>query len=296
MKSAQFEEREYESALYTQLALGDLQWPPGTVLEQYLGFDLGVFLTREYLWRLHGISRPLVGFSPFDDLWPLLPRHPRSRDRLPSFFLNCFIQAKRPDIGRRLPRKLTGLGLTAPYFVFRTEPEQQRCLEIAAAALNDRALFVYAAPVFATSNELFAHRTTGDVADHSTFPLARHLSGHGAWYYSQPGTAGALNPDFTRADFPSFAEEIAALREKRPRERETQSVNLSTLAATLKNVVTESREIRETARAANLAEEWRRIEGFGKRTDAPPAVPAYMQIQAFIRYYHLAWLTISDEG
>lgn len=295
MKSAQFEEREYENALYTQIALGDLQWPPGTVLEQYLGFDLGVFLSRDYLWRLHGFPRPLAGFSLFHDLWPLLPRTPNSRDRLPTFRLNCFIQAKRPDLGRRLPRKLAGLGLSSPFFVFRTEPEQQRCLEVAAATLSDRALFVYAAPVFATSNELFSHRTLGDVAEHSTFPLATHLAGHGAWYYSQPGTIGVLNPDFTRAQFPSFAQEIAALRERNARsERQTQSVNLRALVESLQGVFARAAEIRETGRAANLAEEWRAIERLGQRFDAPPALVSFLQVDAFARYYNLSWLAISD--
>lgn len=295
MKSAQFEEREYESALYTQLALGDLQWPPGTVLEQYLGFDLGVFLTRDFLWRLHGVPHPLAGFSPFHDLWPLLPRHPKARERLPTFQLNCFIQAKRPDVGRRLPRMLAGLGLASPYFVFHTEPEQQRCLEVAAAGLADRALFVYAAPVFASSNELFSHRTIGDVAEHSTFPLAKHLSGHGAWYYSQPGTTGVLNPDFTRAEFPTFTQQIAALRQQQAgKERQTQSVNLRTLADSLQATLRESREIRETGRAATLAEAWRQIETFGKWSDAPPALISYMQIEAFARFFNLDWLVIDD--
>lgn len=295
MKTAQFEEREYESALYTQLALGDLQWPPGTVLEQYLGFDLGVFLTRDFLWRLHGMPRPLPGFSPYADLWPLLARQPKSRDRLPTFRLNCFIQAKRPRIGRRVSRKLSALGLVSPFFVFHTETEQQRCLEAAAAALHDRALFVYAAPVFSTSNELFSHRTLGDVAEHSTFPLARHLTGHGAWYYSQPGTSGVLNPDFTRAQFPPLGEEIAMLRQRQSSaERETQSVNLRTLAGSLQTVVREHPEIRVTGRAASLAEEWRGIASFGQRVEAPPALVSYLQVDAFTRHFNLVWLVIND--
>lgn len=295
MKSAQFEEREYENALYNQMALDDVQWPPGTVLEQYLGFDLGVFLSRDFLWRLHGYARPLAGLSLFHDLWPLLARTPQSRDRLPSFRLNCFIQAKRPAVGRRLARKLAGLGLGSPFFVFRTEPEQQRCLEIAAAALHDRALFVYAAPVFATSNELFSHRTLGDVAEHSTFPQAVHLAGHGAWYYSQPGTTGVLNPDFTRAQFPSLEEQIGALRQRNARaERQTQSVNLQTLAELLQGTLREAADIRETGRAANLAEEWRSIEAVGRRADVPLALISYLQVDAFARYYNLSWLTISD--
>lgn len=40
MKPAEFEEKEYEGPLYNQLERGNrLLWPPGQVLEGYLGFD-----------------------------------------------------------------------------------------------------------------------------------------------------------------------------------------------------------------------------------------------------------------
>jgi hypothetical protein len=294
-KPGRFEEKEYEKALYDQLALGDLQWPPGPVLEQYLGFDLGVFLTRDHLWRLHGLSHPPIGLSVYDDLWPILARRPMPRDRLPSFRLNCFIQAKRPDSKRRLPRRLAAFGLTSPYFVFHTDPEQQQCLELAAAGLAGRALFVYAAPVFATSNELFSHQTLGDVVETSTFPLVRGLTGHTAWYYSQPGTVGVLNPEFSRGEFPTLADEIEALRRTQSAgERQSQSVNLRALSESLRTVVAESKDVRETGRAANFAGEWRRIESFGQRSEAPPALVSYLQVQAFLRYFNLSWLVIND--
>jgi hypothetical protein len=37
-----------------------------------LGFDAGIFLSDPYLWKLHGIRGPLLGFSPHRFLWPFL--------------------------------------------------------------------------------------------------------------------------------------------------------------------------------------------------------------------------------
>lgn len=297
MNPAQFEEKEYENALYNQLERGDTQWSPGQVLEQYLGFDRALFLSRDYLWNLHGFPGPLGGIRPFDDLWPLMRRRPSSRDRLPSFDLNCFIQAKRPYIGRRRPAKLASLGIGRPFFKFLTEPEQQLCLDAAANRLADRALFVYAAPLFGTSRELFGHMTAGTVVEQSTFPSTALLSGHGAWYYSQPGAIGVRNPDFTNAELPSLYARIAELRERRSRrsgDGQTQSVNLRSLSDELRTVIRENPNIGATARAAYLSEEWYRIEAFARETDAPPALTSFLQISAFARFFNLFWLVIDD--
>jgi hypothetical protein len=290
-----FEEREYEKALYDQLTLGDLQWPPGTVLEKYLGFDLGVFLTRDYLWRLHGLPHPPSGLSVFDDMWPLLHRRPMPRDRLPTFRFNCFIQAKRSTMRRRLSKQLAAYGLTSPYYLFRPDPEQQECLQLSAAALAGRALFIYAAPLFVASNDLFSHQTLGDIVQHSTFPLVAHLADHTAWYFSQPGTTGVLNPKFARGDFPSIADEITRMMQAQsPSTRQTQSENLFSLSATLQNVVRESRQVRETARAAHLSGEWGQIEALGRKAEVPAALISYLQVQAFSRHFNVAWLVIND--
>src|SRR5260370_26916224 len=107
MKAAEFEEKEYEAPLYRQLERGNpYLWTPGQVLEGYLGFDAALLLSDPYLWKLHGFRGPLRGFAPNRFLWAFLPLE-LARNRLPRFRLNCFIQAKRPDVGSRLQKRLS---------------------------------------------------------------------------------------------------------------------------------------------------------------------------------------------
>lgn len=45
METVEFEEKEYESALYNQLASSNIHlWSPGQVLESYLGFDAALLV------------------------------------------------------------------------------------------------------------------------------------------------------------------------------------------------------------------------------------------------------------
>src|SRR5687767_6912204 len=126
MSTAEFEEKEYESVLYNQLANGSRYlWQPGQVLEEYLGFDAALFLAEPYLWHLHGRRRPPRGFLVNRFAWPFLPIEMR-RNRLPRFRLNCFIQAKRPEVGSGLRKRLSALGEKRPYFKFPTETDQQK--------------------------------------------------------------------------------------------------------------------------------------------------------------------------
>src|SRR5579883_1709089 len=181
MKAAEFEEKEYEAVLYSQLESGSPHlWAPGQVLETYLGFDRAMLLDDPFLWRLHGFRRPLRGFSPWHSLWPILRNKAWQRTRLPRFRFNCFIQAKRPHAGSRLPKRLSLLGSARPFFRFSIESDQQRTLESVAGKLNGRALFAYAAPVFSKSAELFRHMTVGSIVANSTFPDVIALAGQHA--------------------------------------------------------------------------------------------------------------------
>jgi hypothetical protein len=209
------------------------------------------------------------------------------------------LQAKRPSWGNRLSRKLAKLGLGKPCFKFITEDEQQECLEAAAQLLSDRALFVYAAPVFSSSPDLFRNITAGTIAENSTFPQVLVLTGHQAWYYSQPGATGVVNQEFERIEQPNvftLINDLRLRRRGRTIDVPSQSTNLRTLADQLRSAVREVHAIAETARAARLSEEWNRIEAFGQVSDAPPAVTAFLEIDAFTRFYNVRWLVINDSG
>jgi hypothetical protein len=69
MQPVQFDEKEYESALYGDLRAGKRgHWALGQVLEQYLGFDYGVSTMDRVLFELHGIRDHVAGIVPYEDL------------------------------------------------------------------------------------------------------------------------------------------------------------------------------------------------------------------------------------
>lgn len=291
MTPADFEEREYEGPLYHQLELGSrLLWSPGQVLEFHLGFDRAAFLAEAYLFKLHGYKGPLAGVTISRFPWPSLPHSSPLRQRLPPFRLNCFIQAKRPEIGKRLPSNLAALGTTRPFYRFHITPHQQRHLFAAADRLRDRALFVYAAPVFGTARELFLHMTQGSIADASTFPDVITMEGHSRWYYNSPGAAGIPNQGNDRVDLGSLEERITAMASDLLNEESFAEGNLAALVEGISGLFTD--DLAVEPRVAYLAQQWREIGIFVEENELPTIVGDYLRVATFSRHFNVRWLTV----
>ncbi|MDZ4063661.1 MAG: hypothetical protein U1E22_03240 [Coriobacteriia bacterium] len=191
MKNAEFEEREYEAPLYNQLERGSTWlWSPGQVFEHHIGIDRAMFISDDWLFRMHGYATYAPGAVLTRYRWPDAWFGKRGRGRLPNFYLNLFVQAKRPLWGKRAPKSLENFNLHGPVWKFDVTPHQQRALEVVAQQLADRALVVYAAPAFHLHQDLFKHTRFGTIAEHSCFPSVMSLQGHSAWYYNCPGAVG----------------------------------------------------------------------------------------------------------
>jgi hypothetical protein len=255
MKAAEFEEKEYEAALYNQLVSGNRLWSPGQVLESYLGFDAALFVDNPFFWRLLGFRKPLPGVAPWHALWRFLRKSSEQRSRLPRFRSNCFVQAKRPHVGSRLPSRASSLGPIRRFFRFSIESDQQKTLEPVAKRVHHRALFTYAAPVFSRSSDLFRNMMLGSIVANSTFPDVSSLAAQHAWYYNQPGAVGVVNRSFEAMRMLPLEERIEALVERHGNEtEETQSpsASLAELLRDLKAVVAETGAAEGNARAAYL--------------------------------------------
>ena len=298
MRASEFEEKEYEHPLCSQLEFSTREfWPPGQVLENYLGFDRGLFLTAAYLWDLHGIRQPFRGVVPFSEYWPFLPRVAPHRHRLPSFRLNCFIQVKRCRVGRRLRKELAALGSARPFYRFDVDAEQQRVLDAAAGALTGRALFVYAAPVFSESAKLFLLQQQGQLVENSTFPDIRTLSGHRAWYYNEPGATGVVNQDYEFSEAPPFTERVTALISSVADGATTpESENLMSLSRSLQSSMLQLDPDTGSVRTAYLIGDWRSIARYAERYDLPPAGRAFLEVHAFARRLNMEWFAVADRG
>jgi hypothetical protein len=293
MRPAEFEEKEYEFPLYRQLQQSHpVLWPPGQVLEDYLGFDAALLLRDPYIWRLYGRRRPLRGLSPYRFDWPFLPK--THRHRLPRFRANCFVQVKRSEVGTRLPKRLSALGTRRPYFRFSLSTDQQKTLEAAARRASGKALFIYAAPVFGKSRELFLNMGAGTLVQNSTFPDVLSLKGHGAWYYNEPGAHGVPNPDFEAVRLPTFEQQLTRLVAELgpPEEVVSPGAALQTLRDQLQDAVREAEATAEP-RGAFLLDEWRDLDVFATRVDLPPAVVSFLAVDAFAAHFNLLWLTVA---
>jgi hypothetical protein len=293
MRPAEFEEKEYEFPLYRQLQQTHRElWPPGQVLEDYLGFDAALWLNDPYIWRLYGRRHPLRGLSPYHFAWPLLPA--THRHRLPRFRTNCFVQVKRSEVGTRLPKRLSPLGTRRPYFRFSLTTDQQKTLEAAARRASGKALFIYAAPVFAKSKDLFLHMGAGTMVQNSTFPEVLSLKGHGAWYYNEPGAHGVRNPDFEPIRLPTLGDHLARLVDVQGASEQELSPSdaLRELRGQLQDAVREAEAAQET-RGAFLMDEWRELDVLATRAEVPPAVISFLGIEAFAAHFNLLWLTVA---
>jgi hypothetical protein len=298
MRRAEFHEQEFEGFLYRQLGAADPRlWHPHEVLEQYLGFDRGLFLTRSYLRKVAGARGPLNGFSPYFyyDFWPELADAGVPRSRLPRFRLNCFLQAKRPEFGNRAPNAAKSLGKKRPVYRFSCDSDQQDTLEKVAKKLSKRAVFAYAAPAFHTSAQLFRHGTAGTVVEHSTFPGILDMVGHSRWYYNAPGTTGIRNPDREPVTLSELLRRLLGLADAEAPER-SQSEELAELAALIRSALTDVTDDPGVAREAYLVNEWRAIDAFGETSRAPRAVTSYLVVEAFCRYYSLIWFVYAERA
>jgi hypothetical protein len=157
MNPAEFEEREYEGWLYNQLERGSHNiWAPGQVLEGRIGFDRALFVTQDWVFRLHRHASYLPGAVPSRYAWPSGWYGPKPNRQPPPFRLN-YSFSRNGRRGQKPSKNLRSFGITAPYWKFRIDVTQQGPLETVSRKLYKKALVVYAAPAFHKRDDLFRY-------------------------------------------------------------------------------------------------------------------------------------------
>lgn len=295
MAAAEFEERSYEAALYSQLQRAStLIFVPGQVLESRVGFDSGLHISEHAVWTVLGYRTPPRGAALRYYDWLPSKAGSRTTVSLPSFRLNLFLQAKRPDILYRCPKHIRGIGgIEAPLWRFVTRPHQQDLLARLASTIGRRAHVAYAAPAFNTYSELYRHTKRRSVVANSTFPSASALSGHSSWHYDQPGSIGVANPD------PQLIEEAPLL--DRLRGLSTQSTAaqqedlgwLTELSDAVMDVARTSDESLDP-RTAQFFDDLQFLEGVLDPFRLPPLAYSYATVRIFAFRHDLTWLLVSE--
>ncbi|WP_438711024.1 hypothetical protein ACSTS3_21180 [Aquimarina muelleri] len=238
---AEFEEKEYENPLNTQLLLGNRNiWTPGQVFEGNFGIDAALEVTRRDFWHNAGFrhipSGVILDHFDFGYVWRRL-----GRDRpLPTFKLNLFLQAKRPYGMQYRPATLRDQGLQSPYWRFEIKPHQQDLLLKLKRKLRNRAFVAYGCAAFHHYNDLFTHTENGVLVQNSTFIKVERLDGHHKWIYDQPGSVGFAmsEPEFIKDN--NLFDEIEKTVETYEIENDNPSNNLKVLSSIIIEICEES--------------------------------------------------------
>lgn len=294
---AEFEEKEYEFPLYHQLAQGSPNvWPPGQVFEGYLGVDAALMVTTAEIWRKLGYPAPLDGARLNDMRWGYIWKDRGAQRQLPTFKLNLFIQAKRPQRMLRRSRVMVQNGIASPCYRFEIRAQQQKALERLHGKLRNRGLVVYACPVFSNLNRLYDCIQNGKLIDYSTFPKAIRLNGHKSWTFDKPGASGLCCSEPEKVEDKGLKESINQIcDELNPVGEDRNSINnpLSELVASIPEVV------ENTERSMIIKKYFRLIDSLFDEVNHPRSDLSrdYTKMSFFCLVYDLNWFVLgADPG
>lgn len=289
---AEFEEREFEAPLYEQLPVLNHQvWMPGQVFEQYVGFDRGVLLPERVFADVFGMPRSPRGVflnrMTWDFVWAQRGQRP-----MPNFRLNLFLQAKRSHFHVCRPKHLSKWMSSHPCWHIDIEPRQQSVLANFTRRVGDRALVVYAGPVFHRVDELNHHTRNGTILGHCTFPRVPPLTGHEAWYYTDAGAHGIANPDPEPIASQGLLEWLREIRvDQLPNSQGRATEHLVELSRAIENSLRESPP--DDGRTAVYFETIHRIDdALRRRGEEGPSVRAYLSATVFTFAFDLLWCVV----
>lgn len=297
MRVADFEESEYRGPLYNQLEWGNhLLWEPGQVFEKHIGIDRASMCTDPYIWLLHGYPTHLGGAFMNRRQWGFIWSVRKKKKELPNFQLNLFLQAKRPYRLSSGSKNLKAKGIKGGCWKFEITPHQQIALEKLDAKLAGDALVCYASPSFHIQRDLYKHTRSKTIVANSTFPSAKCLHNHSAWYYDQPGATGCANPEFESIQEVGLEQKIRSLVEISSEKFMDGGLGYKESLLKLANLVYEFViEDGSSFASSRFLEEIqyisRYIDAAGLGDDAE-SVKSYLSIIAFCYCYKLQWFVI----
>jgi len=226
-EKTEFEEPEYEGALYNQLLNQDLRiWTPGRVFERIIGIDSAIYANNLIFWSLFNYQGPLIGVNLRQVNLRFLFRWFQKRIRpFPTFKVNLLIQSKRPSHRNGVNATYALNGIKGQYWQFKTKQHQQAILEKLELQLGKNALVVYACSVFHKFDDLDRYIQQGQIIENSTFVKPNVLSGHGKWVFDTPGTTGLACSKIKKHEDISFAEMLKKLKEDSNEDIKNQEIS-----------------------------------------------------------------------
>jgi hypothetical protein len=132
------------------------------------------------------------------------------------------------------------------------------------------------------------------VVENSTFPSAQLLSGHGAWYYNQPGAHGAVNPEPEKVEEPPLLERVFTLaRETAPSDAGDISWLDRTAGGVITSLVKTSEGVRVDSVIAHFFNDLQTLERFAEAYELTPSLHSYAQVALFTIRFDLSWFVVA---
>lgn len=299
MKISEFEEKEYEGPLYNQLEkTTNILWQPGQVFEKVIGVDRCIYIEDDDIWSSLGFRSIPMGVRLSRRRWHYIWWNQRKGKILPSFKLNLFIQAKRCYKGT-VPVKVKNYKFGRYCCKFDIVPHQQNALEQVALNLKNRAMVVYAAPMFSKQKELYQHTVKSTIIQNSTFPDVDKLSGHSSWYYNHK-VNGIANVKPTPIEVEDILKRISEFSRVLPQEYKENSIHdLISLADKIYGVL-EMEELMGDSRIAflfNKRDELRNYLRYDEdlfEEEDYEAIVSYYEIILFTLVFNLEWFVVGN--
>lgn len=189
---AEFEEKQFETQLNSELLYKNSIYSPGQVLENILGFDVALFTKNKHFWKIfdphlfHRCYHLYPGIILDTKYWDHLED---SINEFPQIKFNLIIQYKRPDY-------LTSKSSTEwklwnkEYYRYDITQHQQKSLSDLSVKINSNCLVLYASPVFSTKKALWDLSNKIELVNNTNFCEVNRLNNHNKFTYNQNGKIG----------------------------------------------------------------------------------------------------------
>ncbi len=215
----EFEEKQFEHPMNSELAADHRVFSPGQVLECTVGFDAAMFTRHPDLMKMFpwGWSasvrlrpRQWIDLRYIDDVFP-------------PFRFNLFVQYKRPEY-LRTRRSKEWHTWKSPYFRYEITPHQQEALERVHENVGDNALVVYASPAFHTHTRLWSAIESRSLVNETNFVEIVALRNHTRLTYTSAGSYGVAFSEPEEIEFLSLGRRLSLLRKIRYERRNSEFV------------------------------------------------------------------------
>lgn len=241
--NCQFEEKEFEQPLNTELACKGRVFPAGQFLEGRIGIDVAIFSTNRHFWLLWNKTiRPKYRSGIFlnSGLWDFVKQRIDDK-RFPKFKCNLFLQHKRPTFIKR-SNGLRYDDWQQPYFSYAIERRQQETLFKLEQKVSSDAIVVYSCPSFWESEELWEHVAKFELVENTNFARPYDLDGHDVYTFVKGGIHGkAFSEEPTEIECVNLLREVERREEKHPPFVKNTDF-IFALSKKIQEVVEESRE------------------------------------------------------